>query len=104
QAVQRRPVPLSGLRRRPVQGLQTASGPGGKVKSILAALAAVVAFFLALAIWSVGVYNGLVSLRENVNSSWAQVQNVYQRRADLVPNLVETVKGAASFEKSTLAA
>ncbi len=74
------------------------------MKYVLAALAVVAAFVLALALWAVGTYNGLVSLREGVNSSWAQVQNVYQRRADLVPNLVETVKGAANFEKSTLTA
>jgi LemA protein len=49
-------------------------------------------------------YNGLVKERENVNSAWAQVENVYQRRADLIPNLVNTVKGAANFEKSTLEA
>jgi LemA protein len=49
-------------------------------------------------------YNGLVKERENVNSAWAQVENVYQRRADLIPNLVNTVRGAANFEKSTLEA
>jgi LemA protein len=47
-------------------------------------------------------YNSMVSLEEGVESSWAQVENVYQRRADLIPNLVETVKGAANFEKETL--
>ena len=47
-------------------------------------------------------YNHLVKLSQGVNSSWAQVQNVYQRRADLIPNLVATVSGAANFEKSTL--
>ena len=47
-------------------------------------------------------YNRLVALDESVSSAWAQVGNVYQRRADLIPNLVETVKGAADFEKSTL--
>jgi LemA protein len=47
-------------------------------------------------------YNRLVTLQQAVDSSWAQVQNVYQRRADLVPNLVNTVSGAANFEKSTL--
>ncbi len=47
-------------------------------------------------------YNGLVSTQEAVNTQWAQVQNVYQRRADLIPNLVKTVEGAANFEKSTL--
>jgi LemA protein len=47
-------------------------------------------------------YNRLVSLQQEVEKQWAQVQNVYQRRADLVPNLVATVSGAANFEKSTL--
>ncbi|HOC42760.1 MAG TPA: LemA family protein [Thermoanaerobaculales bacterium] len=49
-----------------------------------------------------GVYNRLVGLNEGVDSAWAQVENVYQRRADLIPNLVETVKGAAEFERETL--
>ena len=49
-----------------------------------------------------GSYNRLVRLQQTVDQSWAQVQNVYQRRADLIPNLVNTVSGAASFEKSTL--
>jgi LemA protein len=49
-------------------------------------------------------YNGLVSLQQATDAQWAQVQNVYQRRADLVPNLVSTVSGAANFEKSTLLA
>jgi len=47
-------------------------------------------------------YNKMVSLEEKVKAQWAQVQNVYQRRADLIPNLVNTVKGAANFEKETL--
>src|SRR5436853_2084252 len=49
-----------------------------------------------------GSYNRLVRLQQTVDQSWAQVQNVYQRRADLIPNLVNTVAGAANFEKSTL--
>lgn len=49
-------------------------------------------------------YNSLISLNENVNKAWANVESQYQRRADLVPNLVNTVKGAADFEKSTLQA
>src|SRR5215475_2016330 len=49
-----------------------------------------------------GSYNRLVRLQQTVDQSWAQVQNVYQRRADLIPNLVNTVSGAANFEKSTL--
>ncbi len=48
-----------------------------------------------------GTYNSLVSLGQAVDAQWGQVQNVYQRRADLIPNLVATVKGAANFEKST---
>src|SRR5437899_6291612 len=58
----------------------------------------VVAAALALG----GSYNRLVRLQQAVDQSWAQVQNVYQRRADLIPNLVNTVSGAANFEKSTL--
>ncbi len=49
-----------------------------------------------------GSYNRLVTLEQNVNKKWADVQSVYQRRADLIPNLVNTVQGAANFEKSTL--
>src|SRR6187399_27188 len=47
-------------------------------------------------------YNQLVQASQSVDQQWAQVQNVYQRRADLIPNLVQTVKGAANFEQSTL--
>src|SRR5437868_11432180 len=50
-----------------------------------------------------GTYNRLVTLEQEVNKKWADVQSVYQRRADLIPNLVNTVSGAANFEKSTLA-
>src|SRR5438445_2842369 len=59
-----------------------------------------VAVFAALAVG--GSYNRLVRLQQAVDQSWAQVQNVYQRRADLIPNLVNTVSSAANFEKSTL--
>ncbi len=51
--------------------------------------------------WGVGVYNGLATGNQSTEAAWSQVQNVYQRRADLIPNLVETVKGVAKFEKST---
>lgn len=51
-----------------------------------------------------GTYNDMVQREEKVTSQWSQVENVYQRRLDLIPNLVATVKGAADFEKSTLTA
>jgi len=56
---------------------------------------------IVIAIYMVASYNRLVSLSQGVDAQWGQVQNAYQRRADLVPNLVATVKGAANFEKST---
>jgi LemA protein len=64
----------------------------------------VIVLFIALiiALFFGGTYNRLVRLQQNVDQQWAQVQNVYQRRADLIPNLVNTVAGAANFEKSTL--
>ena len=62
---------------------------------VLAALAIII-------LWGVSVYNGLVSAEEQVESAWAQVENQYQRRADLVPNLVATVKGYAAHEQETL--
>ena len=57
---------------------------------------------LALVASGVGSYNRLVELEEGVDNAWSQVENVYQRRADLIPNLVATVKGAADFEQETL--
>ncbi|MBR5169461.1 MAG: LemA family protein [Muribaculaceae bacterium] len=57
---------------------------------------------LALIAWGVKIYNGLVSEQENVEKAWGNVENVYQRRADLIPNLVETVKGYAKHEQETL--
>lgn len=65
-----------------------------------------IVFLVLIVIFGIGgcSYNGLVKEREQVNSAWAQVENVYQRRADLIPNLVNTVKGVADFEKSTLEA
>src|SRR6202521_5269178 len=70
----------------------------------LVALAVVVVLVVGVAVWAIGVQNRLVGLEQDVNEKWAQVQNVYQRRADLIPNLVSTVSGAANFEKSTLIA
>jgi len=64
----------------------------------------VIVVFLAIVIgfWFVGVRNHIVELDQAVDAQWAQVQNDYQRRYDLIPNLVQTVQGAANFEKSTL--
>jgi len=65
----------------------------------------VIALLLLIAYFSVsGSYNNMVTKEENVTGQWAQVENVYQRRADLIPNLVNTVKGYADHEKSTLEA
>lgn len=55
-----------------------------------------------LVLFGISSYNGLVQKQETVNQAWAQVENQYQRRSDLVPNLVNTVKGAANFEQETL--
>src|SRR2546421_2682286 len=74
------------------------------LKIALGVLAAIILFVLVLGGTVAGTYNSLVQLDQAVQSQWAQVQNVYQRRADLVPNLVATVKGAANFEQQTLTA
>jgi LemA protein len=63
---------------------------------------AALGLILLIALMVGGVYNNLVGLQEGVNEAWGQVENVYQRRADLIPNLVATVKGAADFEQETL--
>ena len=55
-------------------------------------------------LWGVGINNALVQKQIAVDEAWSNVENVYQRRADLIPNLVETVKGVANFEKSTMQA
>jgi LemA protein len=73
-------------------------------KGVLVGCGALVALALLVALPMVGGYNRLVSLEEAVKTAWSQVENVYQRRADLIPNLVETVKGARDFERDTLTA
>ena len=65
---------------------------------ILAVLGVIVLLAIGIFGWATGMYNSLVKLDESVNQAWAQVQNQYQRRADLIPNLVETVKGYAQHE------
>ena len=65
----------------------------------------VVGVIIAAAVmWGISGYNKLVTLEESVNTAWSQVENQYQRRADLIPNLVNTVKGVAKFEKETYTA
>jgi len=74
----------------------------GKILLVIAG--ALLAGAIVVALTISGIYNNLVTLQQGTDAAWAQVQNVYQRRADLIPNLVNTVSGAANFEKSTLAA
>src|SRR4051812_7400267 len=72
------------------------------MKTVLIVLGVLAAIAVVLFLFLTGQYNGMVNRSQAVDAQWAQVQNVYQRRADLVPNLVATVSGAANFEKSTL--
>ena len=62
----------------------------------------IVVVVLAVFLWFKNTYNGLVRMEEQVTAAWSQVENVYQRRADLIPNLVATVKGYAAHESETL--
>lgn len=68
----------------------------GTITIIIVAIVAIIAF------WAISGYNSLVSMDENVSNQWANVETQYQRRADLIPNLVNTVKGYAAHEKETL--
>jgi LemA protein len=73
------------------------------MKTSLSRIASISALLLlAFTLSSCGTYNRLIALSQNVDKKWADVQSVYQRRADLIPNLVNTVQGAANFERSTL--
>ena len=74
------------------------------MKKSLISIAVVAVVLVAGFIWVKNTYNSLVSSSEEVSAAWAQVENVYQRRADLIPNLVATVKGYAEHESETLAA
>ncbi|MDY3964272.1 MAG: LemA family protein [Candidatus Cryptobacteroides sp.] len=74
------------------------------MKKGLIGLLIAAAVILGLFVWVKNTYNGLVTADEGVKAAWSQVENVYQRRADLIPNLVATVKGYASHESSTLEA
>jgi LemA protein len=73
-------------------------------KVALGCLGVLVVVAVLCGMWVAGINNSLVGLSQGVDAQWAQVENVYQRRADLVPNLVATVQGAAQFEQATLTA
>ena len=64
----------------------------------------VLGVIVLLGLWAIVAYNNMVTQKQNVETQWAQVETTYQRRLDLVPNLVNTVKGAANFEQTTLQA
>ncbi len=72
------------------------------MKKSTVVLLVVIAVVLVLFFWIKGTYNGMVTMDEGVKTAWSQVENVYQRRADLIPNLVATVKGYAEHESATL--
>lgn len=74
------------------------------MKVALIVLLVVVVVLGGAFMWGKGIYNGFVGFDEAVTSAWSQVENNYQRRMDLIPNLVETVKGAAEFEQETFTA
>lgn len=71
-------------------------------KKKLSVTAIVLIVLAVIVVWGIGTYNSLVKNEEGVKSAWSQVENVYQRRADLIPNLVATVKGYATHESATL--
>ncbi|HIH24224.1 TPA: LemA family protein [Candidatus Woesearchaeota archaeon] len=73
-------------------------------KILLGVLGAIIVLAIIIGLWIAGTYNGLVSSDENVGQKWSNVQTAYQRRADLIPNLVETVKGYKDYEGETLTA
>lgn len=70
----------------------------------LGVVGAIVLLLLFTVMWAVGAYNGLVTSEEGVQAQWANVESSYQRRFDLIPNLVSTVQGVADFEKDTYTA
>jgi LemA protein len=73
-----------------------------KSRGCLVAVVVVGVVIIGMVVWGMGVYNSLVGLDEGVRSAWSQVESQYQRRADLIPNLVNTVKGYAQQEKDVL--
>lgn len=81
-----------------------ASKRGSVMAALGAGIAVILAIVVAIALWYIAARNGLIAQRESVKGAWGQVENVYQRRADLIPNLVSTVKGYAAHESSVLLA
>src|SRR4051812_22394321 len=75
---------------------------GRLMSKSIGCLLAIGAVVLLVVLYGVGVYNGLVGAQQAVEAQWSQVEGAYQRRADLIPNLVNTVKGASEFERDTL--
>ncbi|XOD69145.1 MAG: LemA family protein [Flavobacteriales bacterium AspAUS03] len=71
-------------------------------RSLLITVAVILFLIIMVVVWLTGTYNQLVMLNERIKTQWGQVENAYQRRADLIPNLVNTVQGAAKFERGTL--
>src|SRR5437868_2238012 len=71
---------------------------------MLTLLIIILVIVVILALWGVGIYNRLIQLRNQVNNAWSQIDVQLQRRYDLIPNLVEAVKGYMSYEKGTLEA
>ncbi len=72
------------------------------MKKGIITLIAIVVIVLLIISWGVGIYNKIVPMNEKVATEWSNVETQYQRRADLIPNFVNTVKGAAAFEQETL--
>ncbi|WP_185849391.1 LemA family protein [Blattabacterium cuenoti] len=71
-------------------------------KKFFIAISFILILIFITVLWIANTYNQLVKLNESIKTQWGQVENVYQRRVDLIPNLVNTVKGSANFEKNTL--
>ena len=73
-----------------------------KISKSLITIIAIVAVIVVIGMWATGAYNSMVTVQEQATTAWGNVQSTYQRRADLIPNLVETVKGYAAHEQETL--
>lgn len=69
---------------------------------LIVVIAAIAFFVISMVVWGTRTYNNMVTMQESVTSTWGNVETQYQRRSDLIPNFVSTVKGAANFEQTTL--